>query len=137
MPAMSSGVPMRPRGTDAPGRGLQVAPLLASGIAQVYAVRGALDALAAAIGFCEIIGTYNHIQPRGGGVLYAVRSGEDPLGSNESAAAELACLWVLATFHQGRHPWIRCAHSRAAADDPGLIHGRATATLCGCGQCRQ
>jgi DNA-binding GntR family transcriptional regulator len=32
---------------DAPGRGLQVAPLLASGIAQVYAVRGALDALAA------------------------------------------------------------------------------------------
>jgi DNA-binding GntR family transcriptional regulator len=32
---------------DAPGRGLQVAPLAADGIAQVYAVRGALDALAA------------------------------------------------------------------------------------------
>ncbi len=32
---------------DAPGRGLQVAPLAAAGIAQVYAVRGALDALAA------------------------------------------------------------------------------------------
>jgi DNA-binding GntR family transcriptional regulator len=32
---------------DAPGRGLQVTPLEAAGIAQVYAVRGALDALAA------------------------------------------------------------------------------------------
>jgi DNA-binding GntR family transcriptional regulator len=34
---------------DAPGRGLQVAPLEAAGIAQVYAVRGALDALAAGL----------------------------------------------------------------------------------------
>lgn len=32
---------------DAPGRGLQVAPLDAAAIAQVYQVRGALDALAA------------------------------------------------------------------------------------------
>lgn len=32
---------------DAPGRGLMVAPLDAAGIAQVYAMRGALDALAA------------------------------------------------------------------------------------------
>ena len=32
---------------DAPGRGLMVAPLAPAGIAQVYAVRGALDALAA------------------------------------------------------------------------------------------
>jgi DNA-binding GntR family transcriptional regulator len=32
---------------DAPGRGLQVAPLDAASIAQVYQVRGALDALAA------------------------------------------------------------------------------------------
>ena len=32
---------------DAPGRGLQVAPLGAASIAQVYEVRGALDALAA------------------------------------------------------------------------------------------
>ncbi|MFT3954723.1 MAG: GntR family transcriptional regulator [Piscinibacter sp.] len=32
---------------DAPGRGVQVAPLTAAGIAAVYQVRGALDALAA------------------------------------------------------------------------------------------
>jgi DNA-binding GntR family transcriptional regulator len=34
---------------DAPGRGLQVTPLDVDGIAQVYAVRGALDALAATL----------------------------------------------------------------------------------------
>lgn len=38
---------------DAPGRGVQVAPLDASGIAAVYQVRGALDALAARLAACK------------------------------------------------------------------------------------
>ena len=90
---------------------------------------GDLDALAAAVGFAEIISAHDNIEPPGGGVLNAMSRWQDPLRGDEGGSAELTFGWRLAAFHQCGHPWIGSVGGAGAADVAGLVLQNAVAAL--------